>query len=70
MIVHTCSCGETHTLEQWRKLPLRGVQTFSDGLDPPKLEIRNCVCGSTRALEINNDGEPWSITEDKQTARS
>ncbi len=57
--VNTCGCGVSYNLDEWRSLPLAGVQTFDDGQDPPRLELRNCPCGSTRGIEIDNEGEPW-----------
>ena len=44
-----CSCGRAHTSEEWLKLPLVGLQRFPWG---EVLELRNCVCGSTRAVEV------------------
>ena len=64
--VHTCSCGETYTLAEWRSLPLCGVQSlYPEPGEAPALELRDCPCGSTRGLEIDEHGEPWS---DRPTA--
>lgn len=49
MLVHTCSCKRTFTQEQWDALPYVGKMIEDD---PPVLELRNCPCGSTRAVEI------------------
>lgn len=47
-IAHTCSCKRTFTLAEWEALPYVGVMRD----DVERLELRNCLCGSTRALEI------------------
>lgn len=43
-VIKKCSCGKTYTREQWAKLKLVG---HGQGL-----EYRNCTCGSTIAIEI------------------
>jgi hypothetical protein len=53
--VHACSCGRRHTQAQWGALPFVGVQETSDG---ERLELRNCSCGSTRALELPQRTQP------------
>lgn len=45
----TCSCGRSHSLASWRDLPYVGIQRV-DG--EPDLELRNCACGSTLAIEL------------------
>ncbi len=52
--IKTCGCGRSYTLEQWRKLPWVGE--WKDEVET--LELRNCVCKSTIAIEINKDGKP------------
>ena len=47
--VHQCSCGQSFTLAQWQQLPFVGTQAT---LDDELLELRNCSCGSTRAIDI------------------
>lgn len=42
-----CSCGATHTLGEWVKLPLVGHCEDGGG---GTLELRNCRCGSTIAV--------------------
>lgn len=44
-----CACGAEHTRDGWRKLAFVG-RLPSCGEDA--LEIRNCVCGSSIAVEI------------------
>lgn len=53
-IINHCSCGRAHTREQWSALEYCGVMDL-DGSQP--LELRNCVCGSTRAIEIEHRQE-------------
>lgn len=72
-IVHTCSCGEDFTKEEWRALPLCGV--FVDDTDASAtwetgvpgrfalLEQRNCKCGSTRAVPIGVDAAIALVNE-------
>lgn len=49
MIAHTCSCGRKYTAEQWKSLPFVG---HMPNYDMTTLELRNCVCGSTRAIAV------------------
>lgn len=64
-IVHTCSCGATHTLDQWRALRLCGLQEAPAGLDPARepaftIEMRDCdVCASTRSVDVAELQEVW-----------
>ncbi len=48
----TCKCGRSYTEAEWRKLDFRG---FMDDLDVNpdgrRLELRDCLCGSTIAIE-------------------
>lgn len=44
-----CSCGATYTRAQWAKLPYVGEQ---DDFDGGVVELRNCACGSTRAIQL------------------
>lgn len=49
---HICSPGKfsrSYTAAEWAALPLIGFQDFGDG-EP--LELRNCACGSTLAIEF------------------
>jgi hypothetical protein len=51
-----CGCGRTHTPSEWPHLPFVGVMDGfeAEGNEPaiPSLELRNCDCGSTLAVEI------------------
>lgn len=48
--VKTCPCCKrVYTAEQWRDLPLLGVMRFPG---EPTLELRNCDCYSTMAIEV------------------
>lgn len=49
-VVSECGCGLKYTASGWAKLKLLGIQR----LDPqdPALELRNCSCGSTLAIEL------------------
>lgn len=42
---HRCPCGQTYDRATWHNLPLVGVIRDRE----ETLELRNCVCGSTRA---------------------
>jgi len=44
----TCSCGKRYSSGTWKLLPYVGVH--DDGVE--RLELRNCVCGSTIAIEL------------------
>ena len=55
-------CSRDHTALKldsaaWRSLEWVGVQRFDghDGEPPLVLELRNCTCGSTLAIEITPD---------------
>ena len=53
MNLKTCKCGRSYDEAAWRKLPFRG---FMDDLDVnpedgTRLELRDCLCGSTIAIE-------------------
>jgi hypothetical protein len=44
-----CACGAQYSRAEWTKLALVGRLTAADN---DRLEIRNCVCGSSIAVEI------------------
>ena len=44
-----CACGRAYTAIWWALLPLAGHQHMPWG---EVLELRHCVCGSTRAVQI------------------
>lgn len=54
-----CACGNVHDAARWAKLPLVGVQPgieaddFGDAVPP--IELRNCPCGSTLAIELPSE---------------
>jgi hypothetical protein len=43
-----CGCGRPYTRAGWDRLPFVGVQ--DDGVE--RIELRNCVCGSTIAVAL------------------
>lgn len=48
----TCrACRRTWTPESWRALKYVGIQRI-DLEGEPDLELRNCTCGSTLAIEL------------------
>ncbi len=49
-VVNTCPCGESYTRDSWTKLVLV-VKNYLG------LELRNCSCGSPRAIEVNQAKE-------------
>jgi len=55
-----CGCGRSYDLEAFRHLELAGTQEFDD--DPPRLEMRQCACGSTRAIWTDRTGRPMTTT--------
>lgn len=44
-----CGCGRSYTASSWRLLRYRGVQEVDETLS---LELRDCACRSTIAVEI------------------
>lgn len=55
--VKQCACGRAYTQRQWNELGTPKVQVF-DGPDEngepiAPLELRDCACGSTLALEVH-----------------
>lgn len=50
-IFKRCRCGRTFTKAQWEELPYVGVQPTYDERGS-MLELRNCPCGSTIAVEM------------------
>ncbi len=50
-IVKTCPCcGRNHDAHRWASLPFVGTMASdTDGID---LELRNCACDSTIAIEV------------------
>ena len=42
-----CACGRVHDVYDWVRLPFVGI--MSDDVD--RLELRNCECNSTLAIE-------------------
>ena len=49
-IVKVCSCRRAYTAEQWAKAEYVGRQEMHG--NGPDLEIRQCVCGSSMAIEV------------------
>lgn len=47
-------CGREYTPATWGRLPLVGVQPVPGW---PSIELRNCVCGTTLAVELSDPGE-------------
>jgi hypothetical protein len=45
-----CRCGARYDAAGWLALPYLGVQQLDAG--EPRLELRNCTCGSTLAIEL------------------
>ena len=43
-----CRCGASWSGEEWKTLVLVG---YADGGEDGELELRNCVCGSTLAVQ-------------------
>lgn len=45
-----CGCGLEHDYFAWSRLPYLGVM----GDAHEAIELRNCACGSTLAIELNS----------------
>jgi len=60
--ISKCGCGKSYDLSSWKKLHLCGIQRFpkfDDGGSPLKdLEMRNCSCGSTRCVPVDEIYRP------------
>jgi len=52
--IHVCSCGRSYSSDMWAALPLAGYQQSDD--PDYLLELRECTCGSHRALKIEGPG--------------
>lgn len=51
-IMKECACGRSFTEDEWLLLPFVGKSGTDDGdPDPIVIELRNCPCGSTIAIE-------------------
>ncbi len=48
-VIKRCSCGRQYTRGTWRMLQFKGVQDIGDGT---RLEMRNCLCRSTIAIDL------------------
>ena len=50
IVVRVCSmCGTRHTYSTWAKLRFLGYQDDGNG---ECIELRNCTCGSTIAIDL------------------
>jgi DnaJ-class molecular chaperone len=49
--IKICGCGADFTRRQWKRLPHAGE--MADGLGGV-LELRNCACGSTIAIQLRS----------------
>lgn len=56
-IAKTCGCGRSFTTQEWLALPLRGRQLLVGDEEHAEetFEFRNCVCGSTLAIEVESE---------------
>lgn len=46
-----CGCGREHDAFAWARLPFVGLMDLGDGA---ALELRNCSCDSTLAVEVRS----------------
>lgn len=60
-----CSCGKAFSPERWAALPFKGYQDD----EPEPLALRNCPCGSTRALSKSDDHTCKLIAQIKASRR-
>lgn len=56
-----CGCGVVHYPGVWTELSFVG---FMDDCDGGRLELRNCVCRSTLAVEVEASGLPWPLASE------
>ena len=62
---HLCAPGKfarSFTAKEWAALPLRGFQEIGD----QRLELRNCPCGSTLAIELRPANDMTQPTENRR----
>lgn len=52
-VVKTCGCGRHYGAAEWDALPCRGLMDDGDD-DGGQLELRDCACGSTIAIRVEN----------------
>lgn len=60
------TCGRTHTPAQWRALFLKGIQKRDARNVGARLELRNCLCGSTLAVKVSLDTGSITIYEKEE----
>ena len=48
-VIKRCSCGKAYTHAEWERLPYVGIQSSGD--EETELELRNCPCENTIAIE-------------------
>jgi len=52
-VVNVCSCGRFYTRDEWNSLELIGEMSDSE----ERVELRNCICGSTRSINLPLKGK-------------
>ena len=62
--IKQCACGASYTLAQWLNLPNRGRSEMPHDGDPPLMEFRDCVCGSTLGQSLDAQGHPVTEVRD------
>lgn len=70
MTLKTCACcGRTYTLAQWLATPSLGVcDEHMWGGFRFRLDVRNCVCGSTMAVEVALVCDEWLHLDESDSA--
>ena len=62
MIIKHCACGRVLDEAAWRELRLVGGMDPEDDERPEYiLELRNCICGTTLAIERLVESKPEAI---------
>ena len=57
-IIISCGCGIKYTAAGFLDMTYCGTEEYpGDPGDPTVMECRNCSCGSTRAVWLDDDGE-------------
>lgn len=67
--IKACGCGRAFNVHEWRELRLVGYQDDGDG---GELELRDCPCASTIAIEIphRQDGDRAPLVPEREAPRS
>jgi len=54
-ILIRCGCGQSYDLNGWLQLVRKGAETYAGA----RLELRDCICGSTLGAWCGPDWQPY-----------